>query len=151
MLAVIRVRGSVNVWKKFKDTMKMLRLKAVNNCVVVPDNSSYRGMIMKVKDYVTFGEIDLETFIAMMKKRGRTEGDKRLDEKTIAATGFKTVEELTKAIFDGKVSITRVPSLKPVFRLTPPSKGFKSTKTQYPKGDLGYRGKDINKLIKRMI
>lgn len=151
MLVIIRIRGSVNVWKEFKDTMKMLRLNAVNNCVVVPDNDSYRGMVMKVKDYVTFGEINLQTFVAMLKKRGRIEGDKRLDEKTVSATGYNTVEGLGKAIFEGSANITRVPKLKPVFRLTPPSRGFKSTKTHYPKGDLGYRGKEINELIMRMI
>jgi large subunit ribosomal protein L30 len=151
MLAVIRIRGSVNVWKEFKDTMKIMRLKTVNNCVVVPDNDSYMGMVMKVKDYVTFGEINLKTFVAMLKKRGRIEGDKRLDENSVSATGYKTVEELAKAIFEGSVNIRKVPKLKPVFRLTPPSKGFKSTKTQFPKGDLGYRGKEINELIMRMI
>jgi large subunit ribosomal protein L30 len=108
-------------------------------------------MIMKVKDYITFGEIDLDTFVAMLKKRGRVEGNKRLDDKTVVTTGYKTMDELAKAIFEGKVNMRQVPKLKPVFRLTPPSKGFKSTKTQYPKGDLGYRGKAINELIKRMI
>ena len=37
------------------------------------------------------------------------------------------------------------------YRLQPPKGGFKSTRLFYPKGDLGYRGKDIEKLIERMI
>ena len=41
--------------------------------------------------------------------------------------------------------------LKPLFRLNPPSKGFKATRLGYPKGDLGYRGGKINELLKRMI
>ena len=42
--------------------------------------------------------------------------------------------------------------IKPVFRLTPPSKGFKkSIKQQYPNGEIGYRGEKINELILRMI
>lgn len=36
-------------------------------------------------------------------------------------------------------------------RLKPPPKGFKNIKKPYPKGDLGYRGKEINELIKRMM
>jgi len=36
-------------------------------------------------------------------------------------------------------------------RLKPPQKGFRAIKKPYPKGDLGYRGKDINELIKRMV
>lgn len=41
--------------------------------------------------------------------------------------------------------------LTKTIRLRPPIKGFKSTKTRWPKGDLGYRGDKINELIKRMI
>lgn len=38
-----------------------------------------------------------------------------------------------------------------VYRLSPASKGLKSIKVHYPKGDLGYRGDKINDLLKRMI
>lgn len=40
---------------------------------------------------------------------------------------------------------------KKVFRLNPPKKGLRSIKLRYPKGDLGYRGKEIDDLIKRMM
>jgi large subunit ribosomal protein L30 len=65
--------------------------------------------------------------------------------------GFNSIEELAKAIFDGKVKIKDVPKLKPVFRLTPPKKGHKSIKEHYPKGSLGYWGDKINDLLKRMV
>ena len=39
---------------------------------------------------------------------------------------------------------------KTVF-LKPPKSGLRAKKKAYPKGDLGYRGKEINELIKRMI
>ncbi len=38
-----------------------------------------------------------------------------------------------------------------IVRLKPPVKGFRGMKKPYPKGDLGYRGKEINELIKRML
>lgn len=38
-----------------------------------------------------------------------------------------------------------------VLRLKPPQKGFKSIKTSWPKGDVGYRGDKINDLAKRML
>ena len=38
-----------------------------------------------------------------------------------------------------------------VFHLKPPAKGYKSVKHRWPKGDLGYRGRDIEKLIEKMI
>ena len=40
---------------------------------------------------------------------------------------------------------------KDVFRLHPPRGGVKSTKMHYPKGILGDNGKDINKLIEKML
>ena len=35
--AVVRVRGSVNVNPKIKETMKLMRLNRVNHCVIVPE------------------------------------------------------------------------------------------------------------------
>ena len=67
--AVIRVRGSVNVRSDIKDTLKMLRLNRVNHCVLVPNTKPYSGMLQKVKDYVTWGEIDDETLKLLMDKK----------------------------------------------------------------------------------
>ena len=40
---------------------------------------------------------------------------------------------------------------KKKIQLKPPKGGFKATRIFYPKGDLGYRGKNINNLIKKMM
>ncbi|MCX6818998.1 MAG: uL30 family ribosomal protein [Candidatus Aenigmarchaeota archaeon] len=40
---------------------------------------------------------------------------------------------------------------KRTVKLKPPKGGLKSVRRFYPKGDLGYRGKEINELIKKMI
>lgn len=149
MFAVIRLTGSVGVPKKIKDTLKMLCLHAANNCVVIPETPSYKGMIEKVKDYVTYGEINLKTFTAMLKKRGRV-GNKRLTEEDVKAMGYKSIEELAKLILEGKVRMKDT-ELKRTFRLTPPKHGFKSIRQHWPKGDLGNRGDAINELIERMI
>lgn len=152
MFAVIRIRGKIGIKKEIEDTLRMLRLNSVNNCVVVPENPSFKGMIEKVKDYVTYGEIDKETLIAMLKKRLRLEGNRRLDEKNLKEIiGVDSFEVLAEKIIKGELKLKDLESVKPVFRLTPPSKGFKSVKEHYPKGDLGYRGKEINELLKRMI
>lgn len=151
MLAVVRIRGNVGIRKEFKDTLKMLKLDSVNSCIVIQETDSYRGMIKKVKDLVTFGEIDLETFTEILKKRGRLNGNKRLNEAELKHIGYGSVEKLAEDIFKGKTSFKEIESLKPVFKLTPPSGGFKATRTHYPNGDLGYRGKEIEKLIKKMI
>lgn len=152
MFAVIRIRGSAGISKGLKDTLKMLRLEAANNCVLLPETEDYRGMLQKVRSVVTWGEIDKNTAIAMLKKRMRLSGDKRVDEKVLKEiTGFDSFEKFADALISGKIKIKDLEQIKPVFRLTPPSKGFKSVKEFYPAGDLGYRGKEINELLKRMI
>lgn len=152
MFAVIRIRGSAGLRKEIRDTLNMLKLKAPNNCVLVPENESYKGMLQKCKDVCTWGEIDKATLVKLLQKRLRAEGDKRVDEKTLKEiTNFNNFEEFAEALISEKVKLKDFKKLKRVFRLKPPSKGFKSVKEAWPKGDLGYRGKDINELLERMI
>jgi large subunit ribosomal protein L30 len=146
------VRGKAGLRKEMRDTLKMLRLKAPNNCVLVPETESYKGMLEKVKDACTWGEIERETLLNLLKKRLRAEGDKRVDEKLLKEiTSFNSFEEFADALLSGKVKLKDFKKLNQVFKLTPPSKGFKSVREAYPKGDLGYRGKEINELVERMI
>ena len=106
----------------------------------------------KAKDYLTYGEIDKEILVAMLKKRLKLKGNDKLDEKKLKEiTKFDSFEKFADDLFAGKVKLKDFAQLKPVFRLTPPSKGLKSVNEHYPKGDLGYRGKEINELLKRMI
>ena len=141
MYAVIRIRGSIDLKKDIKDTLTMLRLHRKMHCVLVKESESTKGMLQKVRSFITWGEIDDEVLKALIKKRGRKLGDKRLTE--------QEAEEIFKKIKENQ----KVPEeIKPVFRLTPPSKGFKkSIKQHYPEGELGYRGIEINELLKRMI
>lgn len=150
MFAVVRIRGKVGIRKEIEDTLSMLRLEAINNCVVIPETPSYEGMIRKVRDYVAYGELDFNTFLMLFKKRGRLVGNKSLTEENVKELGFKSIEDMARAIFEGKVKIKDIPKLKPVFRLKPPKKGHKSIKEYYPKGSLGYWGNEINALLKRM-
>lgn len=152
MIAAVRLRGSAGLRKEVKDTLNMLRLSNPNNCVVVPETDDYKGMLEKCKAACTWGEIEKETLVNLLKKRLRTEGDKGVDEKLLKGiTGFDSFEKFADSMISGKVKLKDLKKLKAVFRLTPPSKGFKSIKEFYPKGDLGYRGKEINKLLERMI
>ncbi len=152
MLAVIRLRGEIDVHRKIKETLRLLRLHKRYHCVVVPDTPSYRGMLQIVKDYVAYGEMDAETLALLLRKRGRLTGDRRLtDEYVKEKTGYESIEEFAKAVVDGKASLKDISELKPVFRLHPPRGGLKSIKWHYGHGgDLGYHGKDISKLIYRM-
>ena len=63
-----------------------------------------------------------------------------------------TTLELSEAIVDSKIKYREIPDIKPLFRLNPPKGGYEGIKRSFTNGGaLGYRGKDINKLIGRMI
>ena len=138
-LAVILVRGMVSMTKSMKDTLEMLRLTHKNYCVIVDNNPATLGMIKKVKDFVTWGEISEDTFKELVDKRGLLYQGRTTDSKQLY--DYKTLE------VNGK-------KYKPYFRLNPPTKGFgrKGIKVAFrASGGLGYRADKINDLIKRMV
>ena len=58
MIAAIRVRGRTGIKKDIADTLDMLRLTRINHAVLIEENPSYKGMLQKAKDYITWGEVD---------------------------------------------------------------------------------------------
>lgn len=154
VLAVIRVRGTLRIKPDIKETLKLLRLNQVNHCVVIPETKEYKGMLQKSKDYITWGEIDQETLQALIKSRGRIDGDTPLTDDFIKAkSSFKGMDDLAEAIMNGKLNYKDVEGVKPIFRLAPPVKGgYEGIKRSHQVGGaLGYRGEKINALISRMI
>lgn len=154
-IAIVRIRGNVHVRKDIKDTMKHLNLNHINNCVIIDTRDQYNGMINKVNDYVTWGEINIRTFKKLLTKRGRLVGDKNLDDEYLKEkTNCKSLNEFSEAFMKFDVELKEIPELKPVFRLNPPKKGHERGGIKKPYiegGALGYRGDKINKLIERMI
>jgi len=156
LYAIIRLRGIPDTPYDIEYTLRLLRLVKRFHCVLYPDTPDIRGMLYKVKDWVTWGEIDRDTLVLLLRRRGRIVGDKPLtDEFVRQKLGFSSIEELADAILSGKVLYHKLESVgvKPVFRLHPPSKGFKgSLKKAYGNGgELGYRGYAINELLRRMM
>ena len=131
LVAIVRIRGRVNVRSDITETLNRLRLKRVNNCALIKVTDSYHGMIEKCSNYVAYGEIDEPTLSKLISKRGAG-----LDAK-----------ELLNGTFDQKKLSESMP-----LRLHPPRHGFKSTKLNVKQGgDLGYLGTKINALISRMV
>lgn len=151
--ATIRIRGTVNVKPDIKRTLKLLCLTRVNHCVLLEENKVYKGMLQIVKDYTTWGEINKEVLSNLIKSRGMLVGDKSITEEYVkSATSYDTVEQLSQAIIDNKFKYKEIPEVKPLFRLNPPKKGYKGVKRSFANGGaLGYRGKEINKLIEKMV
>lgn len=134
MIAALRLRGKVKTPKKTEDTMQMLNLKKVHACTLLPETESYEGMLKKVKGYITWGEIDKETLINLLEKKSSIENAEEFAEEIIDEEDLP--EKLEKS-----------------FGLHPPKGGFKGKKKKPygKKGEIGYRGEEINKLLKKMI
>ena len=111
--AVVRVRGSVNVNPKIKETMRLMKLNRVNHCVIVPENDTYTGMLNIIKDYVTWGEVDSETTELLLQNSGKTSGNLSFSKKQLKETSFKTMKALAKGISEGKIVMRDVPGISP--------------------------------------
>ena len=152
----VRIRGAPGMRGKILDTLKILRMHKVNHGVLLWGTSSYRGMLLKCRDYIAYGEIDEKTLIRLLRVRGKVEGNKSLTEEYIKTlTNYKNFRELAKALLNGEIQYREkdIYKIKPVFRLHPPKKGHKGTiKKHYNEGGtLGNVGIFINVLIHKMI
>jgi large subunit ribosomal protein L30 len=151
MIAAIRVRGRTGIKSEIKDTLKMLHLTRINHAVLLFDSPSCQGMLRKAKDYITWGEIDQDTLLQLIEKRGRFPGNERINPELLKAGGYSSVEDLSHALIKEETKLEDS-GLKPIFRLHPPRKGYRHIKTSFQEGGtLGYRGEEITELIKKMI
>jgi large subunit ribosomal protein L30 len=152
-LVVVRIRGTINVRGDVKDTLAMLRLHKPNHATLIPATPTYLGMLQKAKDYIAWGEASKETIAKLLRFKGRLIGGKRLTEENLKKLGFKGFNHLAEALYSGKIRLKDISELKPVFRLHPPSGGFKRPvkKAFSEGGELGYRGEEINGLIEKMV
>jgi large subunit ribosomal protein L30 len=129
--AAIRIRGKVRVTYGIKKTLDSLNLYRQNWCVILDKDPRTVGMLNKVKDYVTWGEVTEENIKSLFEKRGEP----------YSGPSGNFVEYNKK-------------KYKMFFRLNPPIGGYerKGTKISFSDGGaLGYRKDKINDLIGKMI
>lgn len=70
-IAAVRIRGPVDLSDKVESTLESLGLDSRNSCVLVDsENDAVVGMLDKVSDFITFGEIDEETVDLIEQKNG---------------------------------------------------------------------------------
>ncbi|MEM0155526.1 MAG: 50S ribosomal protein L30 [Thermoplasmataceae archaeon] len=153
MLAVIRIRGETGIRPDAQKTTELLRLHKINHLVVIEDNDVNRGMISRVENYVTWGEIDSETLIEVLREKALFKGRKKIPEDGLKdVTGYASYKKLADDLLKGKIRYSDVKDIVPVIRLNPPYRGYEAIRKHYRKGgSAGYRGKEINELIRRMI
>jgi large subunit ribosomal protein L30 len=149
----VRLKGHRRIRSQTEDTMKSLRLTRANHAVVLPATPEYQGQLLNAKDYITFGTVEAPEIAALIRARGRLEGDAPVTDAAVAqGTTFKTIDEFAKAIAGGKAKYSDLKGVTPIFRLHPPRKGLKSLKRHVQEhGDLGNRGAAMKDLLARMM
>ena len=152
-IAVVRIRGTVSASRQARETLEMLHLPRNNYGALVDDRPAFMGMLKKARDYITYGEPSKETLAMLIKKKGRLAGNKKLTDEYAQKVGYKSLDDLAEAVHADRAEYWKLQNIQPVFRLHPPSKGFKGKiKKHYGSGgELGYRGEKINELLKRML
>jgi large subunit ribosomal protein L30 len=133
---VVRIRGGVDAQKTVEATLTMLRMEKNNYATILKDSPSYTGMLRKAKDYITWGEPDIETIKLLIVKRGKLVGNEKITDEALKGLGYDSLDKLANALVAGDVEFSQLNGIKPFFRMHPPKKG--------------YRGEAINELIKRM-
>ena len=121
MLAVIRIRGRTGIRYDMDQTTRLLNLTRINHMVIIPSNETYKGMLQKVKDYVTWGEIEKDTLALLLKHRSQFKGRKHYTEEELKEkTGFTSYDDMAEALISGKVIYKDIEGIVPIFRLHPP-------------------------------
>jgi large subunit ribosomal protein L30 len=152
-ICAVRVRGTVRASRDVRETLQMLRLTRNNYAVLIDNRQSFIGMLKGAQNFITWGEASKEIVDMLIRKKGKLAGNKKLTEEYAQTANFKSLDELAEAIFNCSVEYRKLPNMQPVFKLHPPTKGFKGKikKNYGTGGELGYRGEKINELIERMV
>ena len=147
MKFMIRIKGEVGLDKDIFETLNRLKLKKKYAGVILnKETKEQMGMVLKARNCIAYGEVSDDLLEKIISARGRAlDTSKKMSEPKKIIEGLKQGKELEDF------------NVKPFFRLHPPIGGFKAkgnvspTKTHFPKGALGDHGKELNKLLERMI
>ena len=153
-LAIIRIAGKVGLKKEIKDTLNMLRLYNKYTCIIITSQKNYVGMITKLNDYITWGEINKETLKNLLEKRGKITKKEKFNEEYLKNKLKLNISQFVEDFMNFKKEFKDIPGLKNFFKLCPPKGGFEKNGTKKPfslGGTLGYRKDKINELIVKMI
>ncbi len=150
MEAVVQIRGDVNMTGAVEDTLDMLNLHGVNQCTLLPETDTYRGMLTKVNDYVAFGEPSQEVLETVIETRGEpVTGDAAITDEWVAEqTAYDSVADLASALLAEETTLKDA-GLSPTLRLHPPRGGHDGIKN--PRGTGGQLGTHSTEEIDELL
>lgn len=148
----LRVRGTRGISRSINDTLANIRLGRKHSCVLLELSDSAKGMLQKANNYIAWGNADEKSVELLLSKRGM-EGNKPLSPEFYKKIKVADAKELAAAIVSQKISLKTLfeAGLRPLFRLSPPRKGYGGMKLQQPRGPLGFHKQGLTQLIERMV
>lgn len=160
-LVAIQIRSQINIPPCPRKTLSLLRLKHINNCVILKNNESIAKMLQNAKDYIAFGTVSYKLLRELVYSRGY---GKNKANKPIKLTNeniekhfegkFKCIEELCDVIYHGKEGMKEVLRFLGPFKLSPPRGGFPNghKKRSFVQGGSSNDHKELlGDLLERMI
>ena len=149
---IVRMKGTVNVPYWADTTMDLLHLDKRFRATIIPEKDNTKGMLDKIKHYVSWQEIDVTTTKELLEKKARKEGYRKITADDVAKLGFKSTDELAKSIAEGTTTLSKLKPLKPWFALSPPIHGFKrNTKKMYGEGGILGSHKELLAQVRLMM
>ncbi|MGH9999200.1 MAG: 50S ribosomal protein L30 [Nitrosopumilaceae archaeon] len=149
---VVRMRGTVNVPYWARTTLDLLHLDKKFRATIIPAKDNTKGMLDKIKHYVSWQELDVFITKELLEKKARKGGYQKITVEDIIQLGFKNTDELAKSLVEGTASLSKLKPLKPWFALSPPKNGFKrNTKKMYGEGGILGSHKELLAQVRKMI
>lgn len=146
------MKGTINVPHWARTTLDLLHLDKRFRATIIPERDNTKGMLNKIKHYVSWQEIDTPTTKELLEKRARKEGYRKLTSDDVVKLGFKNTDDLAKSLAEGSTALSKLKPMKPWFALSPPRHGFKrSTKRMYGEGGILGNHKELLSQVKLMI
>jgi large subunit ribosomal protein L30 len=149
---VVRMKGTVNTPYWARTTLDLLHLDKRFRATIIPSKDNTKGMLDKIKHYVSWQEIDVPTTKELLEKKARTGGYKKLTTEDIAKLGFKSTDDLAQSLAEGTATLSKLKTVKPWFALSPPRGGFKrKTKKMYGEGGILGNHKELLAQVRIMM
>mgnify|MGYP002041511562 CR=1 FL=1 len=160
-LLVVRIKGINKVAPKEKKIMQLLRLRQINNAVLLKNNKAVMNMVRRIEAYVTYGYPTHQTVRALIYKRGYGKINRQriplsnnaVVEAGLGEFGIKCVEDLINEIWTFGEHFKEANNFLWPFKLNSPRGGLVSKRHQWMdnRGDQGPRDVHINELIRNML
>ncbi|MDC8453505.1 MAG: uL30 family ribosomal protein, partial [Candidatus Nitrosotalea sp.] len=110
---IVRMKGTVNVPYWADTTMDLLHLDKRFRATIIPEKDNTKGMLDKIKHYVSWQEIDVSTAKELLEKKARKGGYQKITTEDVTKLGFKSTDELAKSLAEGTATLSKLKPLKP--------------------------------------